>query len=165
MNKTLYGWLLATLTGASVVSVLQACGDDSDTSENGSSTTTTTTTSTNASTGAGMNTCQMGINTPCEMCASTECTDLALACAEVSECDASGEPTGGCLALITCAALSCDPPDDALCVASMCADELESAGGPSGEGTAAAQELGGCVQMNCDMECSQGGGGGAGGGG
>ena len=50
-------------------------------------------------------------------------------------------------------------------VVSMCADELESAGGPSGEGTAAAQELGGCVQMNCDMECSQGGGGGAGGGG
>src|SRR5262245_1374787 len=101
MNKTFYGGLLVTLTGARVVSALQACGDDETTSEQGSTTTTSSTTSTNASTGAGMNTCQMGINTPCEMCASTECTDLALACAEVSECDASGEPTGGCLALIT----------------------------------------------------------------
>lgn len=82
----------------------------------------------------------------------------ALACADESTCDAMGEPTAGCLALVNCAALKCNA--DVACVIDKCAKELESAGGIAGAGTAAAQALGTCVQGKCSNECLAGAGGG-----
>jgi hypothetical protein len=82
----------------------------------------------------------------------------ALACADESTCDAAGEPTGGCLALVNCAALNCNA--DLSCIFDKCAKELESAGGIAGAGTAAAQTLGTCVQEKCSNECLTGAGGG-----
>ncbi len=67
-------------------------------------------------------------------------------------------PTGGCLALVECAATKCGGADQ-ICVLTMCGNELQSAGGPSGDGTAAALELGSCVQKNCSTECTAQGGG------
>jgi hypothetical protein len=117
---------------------------------------------TTSTTSSGGGTCAQGLDTACEKCGAEKCMKEALACADESQCDANGEPTGGCLALVNCAALECNA--DLACVIDKCAKQLESAGGIAGAGTAAAQALGTCVQGSCATEClaGTGGAGGAG---
>jgi hypothetical protein len=106
-----------------------------------------------------------GIDNPCEQCGAAKCAKEAEQCAASSTCDEKGEPEGGCLALVQCAAVKCGGGDDVQCVLSMCGDELASAGGVSGAGTAAAQALGACIGTSCANECLSMGTGGSGGGG
>lgn len=166
-----------TLTGACVVGLALGCSSESDSGTTSATTATSTATTSTAvttssatgggagaggdmTTGAGgsaASSCAMGIDTPCEQCGFAKCKTEAQACADNSTCDASGEPTGGCLALVSCAAVTCQ--GDIACIASMCTKELQSAGGFAGAGTAAAQSLGTCVQNNCSNECLPGAGG------
>lgn len=174
MNAKVFGTLV--LTGLTSLVISAGCGsDDSSTDTAAATTSTASSTSTSnasssASTGGGSDatttstgagTCAQGLDTACEQCGAAKCMSEALACADESSCDANGEPTSGCLALVNCAALQCNA--DLTCVLDKCAKELESAGGIAGAGTAAAQALGTCVQSNCEAEClGAGGAGGAG---
>jgi hypothetical protein len=161
-STAFYRWVLVGLTGLGIASVIQACGDDEDSTSSSGNTSNTSSNSSNASTGSGMGgggDCEAGIDNACEMCAADSCTTEAQACADLSVCDAAGEPTSGCLSLVYCAVEKCGGADLA-CVSDMCSEELEGAGS---DGLAAATTLGDCVEMECEMECAQGGAGGAGG--
>jgi hypothetical protein len=118
---------------------------------------TSTAASTAASSGAGgANPCEGSIDTPCEQCAATKCHDQAKKCAATSTCMPDGTPTGGCLALVSCAASKCTKMGmlDQPCVFSNCSAELASAGGFSGEGTQNAIALGQCLNQYCMKECT-----------
>lgn len=175
MNTKLFGTLV--LAGVTSLAMAVGCGGDDDgtttsSTSTGSSMTTSsasgggsssgnTSSSSDASSGStpsGGGTCAQGLDTECEKCGAAKCMTEALACADSSTCDGSGEPTGGCLALVNCAALKCNA--DITCVLDKCAKELESAGGIAGAGVAAAQALGTCVQGQCMNECLAGAGGG-----
>ena len=170
MNITLIGTLVAA--GVTSLAMAVGCGGDdggdtsSATSSTGATGMTTSASSASASSGGmstssaatGGGTCAMGLDTECEKCGAAKCMTEALACADESTCDAMGEPTAGCLALVNCAALKCNA--DLPCILDKCAKELESAGGIAGAGTAAAQALGTCVQGKCSNECLAGAGGG-----
>jgi hypothetical protein len=160
---TKFLWIL--VAGSATISVIQACGDD-ETASSGSNNGNTST-SPASSSASGMTNCMSaGFDPMCEQCTIDNCMNESLGCANESMCDAAGNPTAGCLALASCARENCaDAPQLELCVAMMCPDELESAGGPAGAGTMALQDLYGCVQTNCVTECGIGGAGGAGSGG
>jgi hypothetical protein len=101
--------------------------------------------------------CTASFDTPCETCGASACSAETQACIGQSTCDALGEPTAGCLALVQCATEKCGGFDLA-CIVSMCGDELGSC---SGECQSVASNLGECVTTNCSAEC--GGTGGTGG--
>ncbi|MSP23905.1 MAG: hypothetical protein EXR75_01830 [Myxococcales bacterium] len=104
--------------------------------------------------GGGAPLCGQGmIDNACEKCAAAKCTAEAKGCAMASECDDAGMVTGGCLALVNCAATKCGGSDLG-CILVMCSEELKSAGGPNGAGGVAAKALGECVTKSCATECA-----------
>lgn len=94
----------------------------------------------------------------CETCVAMACAHEMLDCANVSECDAQGEPAAGCLALVRCMWGTCGLTifDDINCVSDRCVTELLSAGGVNGEGSLVAHDLGVCAKEACKSECMNG---------
>ena len=61
----------------------------------------------------------------------------------------------GCQELLIRVATNCDDTRDLTCVLNMCGPELDAAGGPTGEGTVAAQAMGPCLTPL--LECPEAG--------
>ena len=147
-KQWLYVGTMGVILGAAVWS---GCGDD-DGSTSATDNTTSTTNSSSASTGGGgtggSGTGGAGMCVPeddCEQCAADECPAEAEAC-----CMATG-----CQELLICVATNCEDTSDLTCVLNMCGPELDAAGGPTGDGTAAAQAMAPCLTPV--LECPEAG--------
>jgi hypothetical protein len=108
---------------------------------------------TSASNGVGGGTaeCAAGLDTACEQCFASNCEQEWLLCAYYSNCDEAGEPSDGCLLLVRCALDHCD--GDLACAQQACPEEYQSAGGPDGFGTVAAEPLANCIEVKCGGTC------------
>jgi hypothetical protein len=104
----------------------------------GNTDTTSNTTSGPAgpTTSSGPVACELGgLPSDCNDCFEQQCPkELAVCC-----------QTDGCIALTQCAIFMCGGGSDIGCIVQQCGQELNDAGGPGGEGTAAAQNFGSCA--------------------
>jgi hypothetical protein len=101
-------------------------------------TTSTTSGPAGPTTSSGPVACEVGgLPSDCNDCFEQECPKELAACCQ----------TDGCIALIQCAIFMCAGGGDVACILQQCGQELNDAGGPSGEGTLAAQDFGSCAVL------------------
>lgn len=103
-----------------------------------------TTTAGSSSSGGTVDVCGEPPDDPCLRCGFEQCVEPFAACCELSTHADDGTADGGCLPLVSCALATgcvhaeCYQPD-------TCMAEVDGAGGITGDGTAAAANLGDCL--------------------